>query len=140
MADIRDWGAFIRGRWDWTRNGYERGFPRNCQFTDIDASIEFDGKHLIIETKHHDGTGDFPPPYPPTGQLIALRSEVSRFGKSVLILYGCASCNTPECLCVLGATRNQDKWHDFRMYSAEDRRKALKYQIDLALGLVGTGK
>ncbi len=72
MADVRDWGKFVRGRWDWSRGGYERGFPRGCQFTDVDAAIEFDNRGLVIEPKHYDGVGPLPDPYSATGQLLFL--------------------------------------------------------------------
>jgi hypothetical protein len=57
MSDIQDWGAFMRGRWHWTRFGYEYGFPRGCQFSDIDAVVEFNGRMLFIEAKSYDGIG-----------------------------------------------------------------------------------
>jgi hypothetical protein len=135
MADIRDWGKFIRGRWDWTAGGYEKGFPRGCQFTDVDAATEFDSQFLLIETKHHDGTG-IGMEYPDTGQLMALRAEV-RLGKTVFILYGCGPCNSPQALRILGYKKPDDVFIDWRnIPSIEERRKLLKYQIDLAQGLV----
>lgn len=129
MADIRDWGAFIRGRWDWTRGGYEVGFPRKSQFTDIDAIVEFDGEALMIEGKHWDGEGGMPPP-PPTGQRIFLESEVAA-GKEVLVLYGCGACNNPF------GVRNI-KTGDVYNWAGEplqQRRAWLKYLIDAALKL-----
>lgn len=133
MADIRDWGKFIRGRWDWTRSGMEKGFPRNCQFTDVDASVEFDGHMLLIETKHHDGIGSCE--YPDAGQLQSLRAEV-RLGKSVIVLYGCGACASPQGIRILGATRASDMWHDWRnIHSIAERRRLLKHHIDAAMGL-----
>lgn len=132
MADIRDWGAFLRGRWNWTRGGYEAGFPRGCQFTDVDASTEFDGRRLVIEAKMHDGTG--PCDYPATGQLLALRDEVG-LGKTVLVLYGCGACNSPQAVRVLGERREGDRWEDWRGLPIEERRRLLKAEIDAALGL-----
>lgn len=130
--DIKDWPAFIRGRWDWHRYGYEDGFPRNCGFTDIDATTEFDGRALVIEPKHHEGTG--PCDYPPTGQLILLRDEVRR-GKTVIVLYGCGACNSPQAARILGATRSEDRWEDWRGRSLDERRKLFKDEIDRAMGL-----
>lgn len=135
MADIRDWGAFLRGRWNWTKAGFERNFPRGCQFTDVDASVEFDGQMLLIETKHHDGVGSCE--YPDTGQVIALREEV-KLGKTVFVLYGCGPCSSPQALRILGPSmdKSQDSWHDWRdIPSIQERRKLLKYQIDVAMGL-----
>ncbi len=134
MADIRDWGKFLRGRWDWTRGGYEKGFPRGCQFTDVDAATEFDGRFLLIETKHHDGTG-IGMEYPDTGQLMALRAEV-RLGKTVFVLYGCGPCNSPQGLRILGLEKSSDRWIDWRdIPSIEERRQRFKQQVDTALAL-----
>lgn len=135
MGDIRDWGAFIRGRWNWTGSGYEKGFPRGCQFTDIDAATEFDGRSLLIEAKQHDGTG--PCPYPETGQMLLLRDEVRR-GKTVFVLYGCGSCNSPQALRIIGLDKSCDEWIDWRGLGIEERRKFLKEQIDYAMG-IGNG-
>lgn len=134
MADIRDIGAFIRGRWDWHRLGYERAFPRGCGFTDIDAAVEFDGRFLLIETKQHDGDGSCE--YPPAGQLSALRQE-ARLGKAVLVLYGCASCNNPQAVRRIGPNpnRSSDAWLDWRHLPREERRRLLKAEIDNAMGL-----
>ena len=130
MADVRDWGAFIRGRWDWTRYGYEVGFPRGCQFTDIDATVEFDGRRLVIEPKHNDGTDSCE--YPPMGQLLLLRDEVV-LGKTVIILYGCGSCNSPQAIRILGRSRDEDVWKDWRGMELEHRRQLLKEEIDRAM-------
>lgn len=133
MGDINDWAKMIRGRWDWHRGGYERGFPRNCGFTDIDAVVEFDGRQLIVEPKHHDGIG--PMGMPPDGQLMFLRGEV-RLGKAVIVLYGCGPCNSPWGVRVLGAGKADDRWEDWRdIYDVEERRKLLKHEFDLAMGL-----
>ena len=137
MADIRDWGAFIRGRWDWNRGGFEKGFPRGCQFTDVDASIEFNGWYLLKETKHHDGIG--PCEYPSTGQLISLRREVE-LGKTVFVLYGCGACSSPQAVRILGSSmdKSDDIWIDLRdIPSIEERRKRYKHLIDAALGWDG---
>lgn len=134
MGDVRDWGAFIRGRWDWSKHGYEKGFPRGCEFSDLDATVEFDGQRLIIEAKRHDGTGACD--YPAAGQLALLRDEV-RLGKVVMILYGCGACNNPQAVRILGTSRPEDRWEDWRPFPIEERRRRLKYEIDFALGLVG---
>lgn len=135
MADIRDWAAFRRSRWDWTRYGYEADFPRGCAFTDIDAATEFDGHSLVIEAKHHDGTG--PCPYPPTGQLRYLRQECA-LGKTVLILYGDAERNEPYAVRQLERGRTGDLFSDWRdIPDAGVRRGLLKLLIDAALGLLG---
>jgi hypothetical protein len=137
MADIRDWAKFIRGRWDWTSGGYEVGFPRGCQFTDVDATIEFDNKMLEIETKHHDGIGTCE--YPDTGQLLSLRKDVE-LGKTVFVLYGCGPCNSPQALRILGQKKSDDVFIDWRnIPSTEERRKHLKYEIDRAQEIIGPG-
>lgn len=136
MADIKDWGKFIRGRWDWKRYGYEKNFPRGCGFTDVDAAIEFDGRHLVIETKDYDGEGI--PGEVPIGQLQLLRADV-RCGKAVLVLWGCACCNDPYILLRLGPDRPQDQRFDWRGEPREWRRAELKRHIDEAMGVGGTG-
>lgn len=132
VADIRDWGAFLRGRWNWTKGGYERSFPRNCQFTDVDASVEFDGYHLQIETKHHDGIGSFV--LPDAGQLRSLREDV-RLGKTVFVLYGCGACDNPQGIVILSVDGSADEWHDWRELTLLQRRRQLKRQINQAMGL-----
>lgn len=134
MADVRNWAAQIRGRWDWTKFGYERGFPRKCQFTDVDAAVEFDGQALMIETKHYDGVGPLPGK-PATGQLLYLKDEVKR-GKAVLVLYGCGVCDDPYAVYDVG----HDQWYRFRdldgrWHDKEERRRQLKRHINWALGL-----
>ena len=130
MADIRDWGSFIRTRWDWTKNGYEIGFPRHCAFTDVDAAIEFDGRFLLIEAKQNDGLA--PIDMPPAGQLMALRREV-QLGKTVLILYGCGVCNSPQAVRILGTPGELLDW---RGRPLTERRLLLKAVIDNAMGVV----
>lgn len=132
MADIRDWGKFIRGRWDWTRYGYEKNFPRKCGFTDLDAAIEIDGKRLVIEPKHHDGFGACD--YPDTGQLIFLRDEAV-LGKVVFVLYGCGACNDPQAIRYIGRSRDEDMWIDWRGKPKDERRRLLHQAINQALGL-----
>ena len=128
MSDIRDWGAFIRGRWNWTRSGYERGFPRGCQFTDVDAAVEFDGRSLIIEAKHFDGIGSLPEIS--NGQRLFLRDEVNR-GKTALIVFGCGACDDPHA--VYDVARGQ--LFDWRGQPKTIRRYQLKCHINRALGL-----
>jgi hypothetical protein len=134
VADIRDWGKFLRGRWDWTKSGYEDGFPRRSQFTDLDAAIEFDGRRLVIETKHHDGSpGRFEPP--DTGQSLFLRDELS-LGKTVFVLYGCGACNDPHGLRIYGGAKLQDdEVIDWRGLPKSERRRRFKRYIDWAMGL-----
>jgi hypothetical protein len=140
MADVRDWGAFIRSRWDWTRFGYEKGFPDGCQFSDIDAATEFQraacGGRLVIEAKAYDGTGIIPSIYDAkdTGQRLLLRDE-AKLGKAVLVVYGCGACNDPYAMHHLGPGRKADRFEDWRGYGKEERRKRLKHEIDRALGL-----
>jgi hypothetical protein len=134
MADVENWEKFIQGRWKWTSFGYEGGFPRGCQFTDVDAATEFDGSRLLIEPKHHEGIG--PCPYPKTGQLLFLRDE-AKLGKTVFVLYGCAVCNDPHAIRYIGADRSQDEFVDWRGLGKESRRQLLKWHIDRAMGLVG---
>ena len=132
MGSIRNWASFSRSRWDWTAFGYEEGFPRNCQFSDQDAEVEFDGHWLEIEALTYDGIGEFPTIS--TGQSIKLRKEAS-FGKTVIILYGCGVCNDPYGICVLGPMYKQDRLEDWRELPKPERRKLLKYEIDRAMGL-----
>jgi hypothetical protein len=131
MGDVRDWGAFIRGRWDWTRHGYEKGFPRSCQFSDLDAVVEFDGKRLLIEAKSYDGQGIIPKPE--GGQLYLLRSEAG-LGRTVLIVYGCGVCNDPYAIHQI-YPRHPDRFEDWRGFEKQERRKLLKEEIDKAMGL-----
>ena len=138
MADIRNWGNLVRCRWDWTSGGYESSFPRGCQFTDLDAAVEFDGHGLVIEPKHYDGVGMLPGDgYPPgvgAGQLRFLRNEAF-LGKAVIVLYGCGPCNDPHAVYVLGMNRSEDRFEDWRGMDKADRRKLLKAEIDRAMGL-----
>jgi len=127
MADVRNWASFIRGRWDWTRFGYEAGFPRGCQFTDVDAVVEFDGRALMIEGKQWDGEGDRPDK-PSTGQMLYLKYEVEA-GKTVLVLFGCGCCNNPWAVYDVG----RDEWFDWRGLELADRRTRLKHHIDRAM-------
>lgn len=132
--DINDWGAFIRGRWNWSKDGYEKGFPRGCQFTDVDAGVEFDGHSLIIEAKHWDGVGD----RPEIGQAQTsyLRDEVRRC-KVALVVFGCGPCNDPWAVRQIGATKDDDRWYDWRDVPGKaDRRKQFKRLIDRATGLL----
>lgn len=132
MADVRDWGHFIRSRWDWERFGYEKGFPRGCGFTDQDASLEFDGFSLCIEPKHFDGAGYLPDM--DVGQRLFLRDEAKR-GKTVFVLYGCATCNDPYAIRYIGVDRDADVFVDWRGKPREERRALLKEAIDTAMGL-----
>lgn len=138
MSDVRDWGKLIRGRWDWTRFGYEKGFPRGCQFTDLDAAMEFDGHGLVIETKQYDGVGSLPGDgYPPgmgSGQLRFLRNEAS-LGKIVIVLYGCGVCDDPYVIYVLAPDRSGDRFEDWRGHDKAARRKFLKAEMDSAMGV-----
>lgn len=140
MADVRDWGLFVRGRWDWTRHGYEAGFPRGCQFTDVDATVEFDGHRLVIEPKHYEGVGSLPNPYSNTGQMLYLRSEVA-LDKVVLMLFGCGPCNDPYAVLEIADARAGDKAHVWKnddgiWLPKGERRKQLKRLIDDSLGVV----
>jgi hypothetical protein len=140
MADVRDWGRFIRGRWNWTAFGYEDGFPRNSQFTDVDSSVEFDDRRLVIECKGWDGDGIIPSIYgdKSTGQRMHLRDE-AKLGKTVFVLYGCGVCNDPYALHILGPSKHDDLFVDWRGLDRPERRKLLKRAIDEALGLEASG-
>jgi hypothetical protein len=129
MGDVRDWARFIRSRWDWTDFGYERGFPRGCQFTDVDAGTEFNSKDLLIETKLWDGLGAVPTVR--TGQLLYLRREAATHHKTVLILYGCGVCNNPLVVDDV-ATGSRYDWRD---KSLIERRQLFKDLIDVSMGL-----
>jgi hypothetical protein len=132
MADIKDWGKFVRGRWDWTRFGYEKGFPRGCQFTDVDAAVEFDGARLVIEPKHYDGVGPWPG-HPDKGQMLFLQDEAA-LGKKVFVLWGCGACNDPYAILEI-RPEGPGAFHDWRDQPKDQRRRNLKRQIDGALGL-----
>jgi len=128
MGDIKNWAAQIRGRWDWTRFGYESNFPRGCQFTDVDATVEFDGHRLLIEAKHYDGLGGVEKP--PMGQRMLLRDE-ARLGKTVLVVYGCGVCDDPYGVYDVGRD-------ELRMWPGLDkraRRARLKAEINRAMGV-----
>jgi hypothetical protein len=131
MGDVRNWGKFIRGRWDWTAFGYERGFPRNCQFSDLDAVVEFDGRRLLIECKAYDGQGVIPSP--DGGQLRLLRSEAGP-GRTVLVVYGCGVCNEPYALHEIYRA-GPPRFEDWRSLSTPERRRRLKAEINRAMGL-----
>jgi hypothetical protein len=134
MADVKNWAAQIRGRWNWTTFGYEKGFPHGCQFSDIDAVTEFLGNRLVIEPKHYDGLGIIPFPEYDDGQVKLLRDEV-RLGKTVFVLSGCGVCDDPYAIRILSARRAEDQFVDWRGRDKEERRKLLKAEIDRALGL-----
>lgn len=134
MADIKNWAAQIRSRWDWTKFGYEKGFPNGCQFSDIDAVTEFLGNWLVIEPKHYDGLGIIPFPQYDDGQIKLLRAEV-KLGKSVMILFGCGVCDDPQAVRWLGLSRDQDRFVDWRLLDKKKRRELLKREIDNAMGL-----
>lgn len=129
MSDLRNLEAFIRGRWKWTGYGYERGFPRGCQFTDVDAAIEFDGRSLNIEAVHWDGIG--PPPRKGGGQRYFLIREAGIPGRTVFVLYGCACCNDPLFVENVGTGET----FDLRGKDKQGRRDAFKDMIDCAMGL-----
>lgn len=129
MSDIRDWGKFIRGRWEWSRFDYERGFPRGCQFTDVDAAVEFDGRSLEIEAVHWDGTGCVPRKN--GGQRYRLQREAQIPGRTVLIVYGCGCCNNPLFVENVGTHEELD----LRGKDLGGRRQAFKDAIDVAMGL-----
>lgn len=134
MSDIRDWGAFLRGRWSWTRGGYETGFPRGCQFTDIDAAIEFDGFRLVIEPKHYDGLGELPDIA--NGQRRFLEDEAG-LGKVVFVLFGCGPCNDPHAILYVSSPPDPGRrLYDWRGQDKLIRRKQLKKHIDWAMGLL----
>lgn len=133
MGDVRDWGKFIRGRWDWTRFGYESSFPRRIAFTDMDAAVEIDGHRLLIETKHHDGLM-LGCDYPDTGQLLFLRDEAAQ-GKLVMVLYGCGACDDPQAVRYIAPTKQEDQFHDWRGKPKAERRQLLHVAINRAVGI-----
>lgn len=128
MADVRDWAAFIRGRWNWTSFGYEKNFPRGCQFTDIDAYTNFDGRSLSVETKQWDGIGKVP--VIPTGQLRAYKDAAGQTD-TVLIVWGCACCNDPLAILNVGT----GEFADLRAHTKPERRQFLSASFDKAMGL-----
>jgi hypothetical protein len=136
MADIYSPDAFMQGRWNWTAGGYEANFPRKCQFTDLDAGVEFDGLHLFIECKEYDGPpGICPNDQHDDGQRTFLRSLVSDTA-TVFILFGVAKDNNPWCARVLKPKRIDDNFVDWRsMDAVEDRRVALKELIESAMNV-----
>lgn len=128
MADIRKPELFMAGRWKWSSFGYEIGFPRGCQFTDVDAAIEFDGHKLFIEAKECDGVSGFP--VLSTGQRLFLSSLVDAT-TTVLVLYGNATRNDP--LGVFDVGRREK--FDWRQVELDERRAQLKWHIDRAMGV-----
>jgi hypothetical protein len=135
MSDVRNWGAFIRGRWDWTRGGYEKNFPRGCQFTDVDAAVEFDGCGLVIEPKHYDGVGELSRQIP-GGQRKFLENE-ARLGKTVFVLYGCGPCNDPYAIeYISDAPVAGQRFYDWRGCDKVTRRLRLRAHIERAMGLL----
>lgn len=133
MSDIRDWAAQIRGRWDWTRFGYEKGFPRGSQFGDVDAFIhlDFEDRSLYIDPKQYDGVGVLPGIS--TGQSRALKHLATLPGTTALVLFGCGVCDDPWCVRDMGT----DEFHDWRGMEKAVRRKNLKTLFDWSLGLEG---
>lgn len=130
MADIRDYAAFVRSRWDWHKFGYEDGFPGRCGFGDIDAALEFRNHALVVESKIWDGQGLRPPVQ--EGQVLLLRDEVNR-GKTALIVYGCGICDDPWYIERL--TRVGKRPFDLHNMPLDERRRALKCEINQAMGL-----
>lgn len=129
MSDIRDWGKFIRGRWDWESFGYEKGFPRKCAFSDVDAVVEFDGRTLFIETKAYDGEGELPEV--PGGQHRLLEHLAEQPDTTVLLLYGCGCCNAPYAV----KDKGTGVFYDWRGMATTARRRELKLLIDKAMGV-----
>lgn len=130
MADIRDWDAFKRGRWNWTAGGYEHGLGP-CAFGDIDAHLERRGWHLFIEAKHYENGRSMSLSIP-TGQWIALRSLIAN-GHTVWLLLGDATANDPLFLRmwhqqVDGALGKVDD--DYRQLPIEQRRERLRSRIN----------
>lgn len=112
MADIRDPWAFILGRWNWTRDGYESKLPRGSQIGDLDGFLELSGRHLFIEVKDWHGEGSLPKL--PGGQAMALRSLCRHDGQAVLIVYGCPHMNRPYYVERWKGQPIETKVHDFR--------------------------
>ena len=132
MADIRDYEKFIKGRWRWTGFGYEKGFPRGCQFSDIDAITEFDGRTLVIEAKEFGGTGFLPDL--PTGQVRLLRHLAKH--ATVYVVFGIAQQDEPYALRQLYPTPGRDRFEDWRQLGDKEKRHQLfKDEIDWALGV-----
>lgn len=136
MADIRDWGAFIRSRWDWHRLGYEDGWPRGIAFSDTDGWVSVDGgrRRLKLECKLYDGTGIIPKP--DGGQLRTFREDATIPGITVLVMYGCPTCDHPFALHQIAA-RPPDRFEDWRGLDKADAHKRLKAEFDRAVGLHG---
>jgi hypothetical protein len=133
MADINNPERFLDGRWAWVKFGYDKGFPRRCTFSDLDAITEFDGYCLGIEAKHHSET-DIGFPYPDAGQMGVLRDLVRR--KIVIfVLYGDAQTNDPHGIRIIGENRPGDKFDNWLPMPLGERRRRLKQAIDEAVGL-----
>jgi hypothetical protein len=130
--------ALARGRWNWTRGGYETGLPRGCQFTDLDAVIEIDGRVLIIEAVHHASPTD---PVdlggrPPMGQRVALR-RLAALDEDVrvFVLYGNAQANDPQAALLLAPWPSGDRLLNWRPFPLVERRLRLRRLIEeLLLG------
>lgn len=132
MADIRDYEKFIKGRWKWTGFGYEEGFPRGCQFSDIDAITEFDGRALVIEAKEYAPPGILPEIKP--GQMRLLRHLAQH--STVYVVWGIAQLDEPWALKQIYPTYGRDRFENWRdIESREKRHQLFKDEIDWALGV-----
>ena len=138
MADIRNWEAYKRGRWNWTSLGYEKQLERGCQLGDIDAHLESSGQHLFIECKHWEDDGDHPLPpnaHSPRGisggQLQALRQLARKDGVTVWLFYGDATQNIPRYLVHLGTAGNASRSYDLMLLPLERRRVYLAHLIGM---------
>lgn len=119
--------AIARERWNWTKFGYEQGFPGICQFADIDAVVEFDGRALAIECKHHDGVSGFE--RLKDGQWRLQRRLVDA-GWSAFTLYGDARTNEPWGIWHYGDRHPRD----LRRMTRRFRREILTDEINKAMG------
>ena len=131
MSDVRDPVQFAKV-WEWGRLGLYDRFPRGCAFTNLDSFTEFDGRALLIENKHHDGTGHCP--YPKNGQMGCFRWMIKR-GCTVLVLYGDPERDWPRAVRILGPDHGADEFIDWRDLPQPDALAAAMRLIWDVLGV-----
>lgn len=128
MAEIRDFWL-KRHRWDWTKYGYEEGFPRKCAWSDIDGVVEFDEKCAMYEFKRWDGEIGLEHALAeiPRGQR-KLHQALRSTGASFFVLFGVPENDDPLAAFVVTsfAGKYRGRWHDWRGVPIDVRRKELR--------------
>lgn len=127
MSKIRDM-AQVQARWDWTRLGYERSFPRGITMGDADGILEINYCWLRVETKNWTPDTLGIPPLP-VGQHLDLKRWVRAHTRNVVfVLHGHQPTNRPYALRVW--THTGEAFHDWRDTSEDEAREALTTQFD----------